>query len=65
MPKLGGRHEIETLRHKRRFKDGGKLCYGCNKVRKLEDYYTTSSRCKDCSTKKERKRWEKQNQSLW
>ena len=61
----GGRHEIGTIKHQERFKDGGKLCYGCNEVRKLEDYYTTSTRCKICSLKKNKERWKKQKQPLW
>ena len=69
MPKIdkfkGGRHQIGTIKHQERFKDGGKLCYGCNKVRKLEDYYTTSTRCKFCNNKKQKELWKKRNQSLW
>ena len=61
----GGNHEIGTLKHKKRFKRGGKLCYGCNKVRKLSEYYTTSTRCKECMNKKSRERYKKQKQSLW
>ena len=33
----GGRHQIGTIKHEKRFKDGGKLCYGCDEVRIL--YY--------------------------
>jgi len=61
----GGKHEIGTIKHKQRYKDGGKLCYGCDKVRKVEEYYTTSTRCKHCMNKKNRERYKKQNQSLW
>ena len=61
----GGRHEVRTIKALERYKDGGKLCYGCDKIRKLEDYYTTSTICKFCMNEKARIRYKKQNQSLW
>lgn len=61
----GGRHQIGTIKHEQRFKDGGKLCYGCDKVRKLEEYYTTSTRCKFCMSKINKKRHNKVKQPLW
>ena len=45
----GGRYEIGIIKKQKRYKDGGKLCYGCNIIRKLDDYYTTSTRCKYCT----------------
>ena len=61
----GGRHEIGTIKHQERFKDGGKLCYGCNEVRSLNQYNKTSTRCKVCLFKKNKERWKKQKQPLW
>ena len=63
--RCGGRHEIESIKHQRRFKDGGKLCYGCNEVRDLDDYYKGHTRCRPCCRKKEKKQWKKQKQPLW
>ena len=61
----GGNWEQLSRKHQRRFIDDGKLCYGCNEVRKLEEYYTTSPRCKYCMNKKNKERYKKQNKPLW
>ena len=61
----GGRHQIGTIKHQERYKDGGKLCYSCETVRKLEDYYTTSTICKFCMNKKAKIRYRKEKQPLW
>ena len=61
----GGRHEIGTLKHQERYKDGGKLCYSCENIRKLEDYYSTSTICKFCMNKKAKIRYKKLKQPLW
>ena len=61
----GGRHQIGTIKHQARYKDGGKLCYACEKIRKLEDYYTTSTICKFCMNKKAKIRYKKEKQPLW
>ena len=61
----GGRHQIGTIKHQERYIDGGKLCYTCETVRKLEDYYTTSTICKFCMNKKAKIRYKKEKQPLW
>ena len=61
----GGRYEIGIIKKQKRYKDGGKLCYGCNIIRKLDDYYTTSTRCKYCTNENSRKRWKKKKKPLW
>ena len=61
----GGRHQIVTIKHEKRFKEGGKLCYGCDEVRKLEEYYASSTRCKFCMNKSNKKRHDKIKQPLW
>ena len=35
-PVKGGRTSCIQNRHQKRFIDGGKLCYGCNKVREYK-----------------------------
>ena len=61
----GGRHQIGTIKHQARYKDGGKLCYKCDSVRKLDEYYTTSTICKFCMNKKAKIRYRKEKQPLW
>ena len=61
----GGRHEINAIKLQERFIDGGKLCYQCDTVRRLDQYYTTSTVCKVCMNKKARMRYKKQKQPLW
>ena len=56
---------MNTIKHQERYIDGGKLCYKCEKVRKTEDYYTTSTICKFCMNKKAKIRYKKENQPLW
>ena len=63
--RCGGRHEMESIKHQRRYKDGGKLCYGCNEIRKLDQYYESGTRCIRCCKKKYRERWKKEKQPLW
>ena len=48
-----------------RHREGGKLCNKCKKVRKLDQYYTTSTLCKFCMNKLSRERYKKQNKPLW
>ena len=65
IPKGQGNFIEITKKHKSRFINGGKLCYGCNEIRNLDDYYKGNTRCKTCCTKNEKARWKKQNQPLW
>ena len=65
IPRRQGNYTEVSQKHKNRFVDGGKLCYGCNKVRDIDDYYKGVTRCKPCCTKKEKAKWKKQKQPLW
>ena len=61
----GGRHEILTIEAKKRLVKGGKICTICKEVRKLDEYYTTSTICKFCMNKNAKIRYKKQKQPLW
>ena len=61
----GGRFSEISNKYRSRKRDGGMLCYGCNEVRKLEEYYTTSPRCKFCMNKKGKERYKTQIKPLW
>ena len=65
IPKWQGNLIELTNQKNRRLIDGGKLCYGCNKVKDLDLYYEKGTRCKDCQRKLSKERWEKQKQPLW
>ena len=65
IPKGQGNYIEVSEKHKRRFVGDGKLCYGCNEVRKLDEYYKNVTRCKFCRAKEEKARWKKQKQPLW
>ena len=61
----GGNHLEVSKKYKARFRDGGKFCNKCKKVRKINEYYTTSSLCKFCMNEANRKRSAKKNKPLW
>ena len=61
----GGQTIEVSNKYKSRFREGGKVCNKCSKVRKLDEYYTTATLCKFCMNKLNRERWKKQNKPLW
>ena len=61
----GGNTIVLSNKFKDRYREGGKLCNKCDKVRKLDEYYTTSTLCKFCMNKANRERYKKQNTPLW
>ena len=61
----GGNHIEVSKKYKSRFRDGGKFCNKCKKVRKLDEYYTTASICKICMLELNRQRSKKKNKPLW
>ncbi len=65
IPRRQGNKTIVESKYKARFIDGGKLCYGCNTVKNLDEYHKGATQCKSCRTKYEKKKWKKQKQPLW
>ena len=65
IPRRQGNYLEITHKYAERFIDGGKLCYGCDEVRDLDNYYKGITICKPCCSKKEKDKWKKQKQPLW
>lgn len=62
---IGGRHQILTIKYKKRLVNGRKVCTICDEIRKMDEYYRKQSYCKYCSSDMNKKRYIKNKYKLW